>query len=229
MKIYVAISEEPFFPIMISDSWHRQSNLFFLGLAPNAFWKRALQMFTVFAYKEYDSKTTLYFKWRWLVMCRYKKQYCAQISIYVMCYLHTLILCKLPVRIISFCAYINHSPFYTGMKDSAFCSILIRVPQYLNKGLCWLCRLINSLCQYRVNFVSNCTPLNAHIHYQVIYSLSPFSGTSGDQLTLGDSWEFLVYTAYMGSLCHFTVAWCTLREWHRSQNCDNDGTITITQ
>ena len=25
----------------------------------------------------------------------------------------------------------------------------------------------------------------------------------------------------MGSLCHWIVAWCTLREQHRSQNCDN--------
>ena len=30
----------------------------------------------------------------------------------------------------------------------------------------------------------------------------------------------------MGSSCHFIVAWCTLRERHRPQNCDNDGTTT---
>ena len=32
----------------------------------------------------------------------------------------------------------------------------------------------------------------------------------------------------MGSLCRFIVARYTLMEWHRSQNCDNDGT-TIAQ
>ena len=30
----------------------------------------------------------------------------------------------------------------------------------------------------------------------------------------------------MRSLCHFIVAWCRLREQHRSQNCDNDSTTT---
>ena len=30
----------------------------------------------------------------------------------------------------------------------------------------------------------------------------------------------------MGSLCCFIVVWCTLKERHRSQNCDNDGATT---
>ena len=31
---------------------------------------------------------------------------------------------------------------------------------------------------------------------------------------------------YMGSLYHCIVAWHTLREWHRSQNCDNGSTTS---
>ena len=32
--------------------------------------------------------------------------------------------------------------------------------------------------------------------------------------------------ACMGSSCHFIVAWCTLRERQRSQNCDKDSTTS---
>ena len=31
-----------------------------------------------------------------------------------------------------------------------------------------------------------------------------------------------------GGFCHFIIAWWTLRDWHRSENCENDGTILST-
>ena len=42
-------------------------------------------------------------------------------------------------------------------------------------------------------------------------------------------WMYCVWMygyEWMVSSCRFIVAWCALREWHRLQNCDNDGTTT---